>query len=188
MWAWTGLIRFRIRTSGGILWRRQWTFGFRKIWVISGLAKELSAFEEGLCAVELAAMCGCCIHRQQFGLSAENALNVHWTIQSDVWCSGQNVRSEMQLTAPTVTVRFTHRYILLSESNAVSPLRKLTWPRFAVWQAHFQRGDKRLTASSCTSVLPTAWKTRLLDHGFSWNSIFHYISKSCRENTSVIKV
>jgi len=33
-------------TRGGLLWFRQWTFGFHKIWKISRLAEELLASQE----------------------------------------------------------------------------------------------------------------------------------------------
>ena len=40
---WNGLIWLRIGTSGGLLWMRQWTFGFHKMRGISWLAKKLLA-------------------------------------------------------------------------------------------------------------------------------------------------
>ena len=44
---WTELIW--IGTGGGILW----TFGFHKMWGVSGLTQELLASQKSLCAVEL---------------------------------------------------------------------------------------------------------------------------------------
>jgi hypothetical protein len=42
-----------IGTSRGLLWTREWNFGFRKMPGISWLAEELLAFQEGLCSLEL---------------------------------------------------------------------------------------------------------------------------------------
>ena len=43
----------RIGTGGGHLWKRWWTFGFRKMRGISWLAEELLASPEGLCCMQL---------------------------------------------------------------------------------------------------------------------------------------
>jgi hypothetical protein len=43
----------RIRTGGGLLWVRQWTFGFHKMRGISWVAEELSASQGGLCSMKL---------------------------------------------------------------------------------------------------------------------------------------
>jgi hypothetical protein len=51
--AWIGFIWLRIGTESGRLWMRQWTFGFRKICVISGPAENWIASQEGPCSVEL---------------------------------------------------------------------------------------------------------------------------------------
>jgi hypothetical protein len=45
---WTELISLRIGTSGGLLWTRQWTFGFHKILGSSWVAAQLAASQEGL--------------------------------------------------------------------------------------------------------------------------------------------
>ena len=71
--------------------------------------------------MQLAAMCGCCIHvqlqfGQQFILSAESELNVHRTIQDNGAGSGQIVHSEMLHTATPVTVGFTYRYTVLPKA------------------------------------------------------------------------
>jgi hypothetical protein len=42
--AWSGFTWLRIRTGGGLLWMRQWNFGFHKMRRISCLAEELLAF------------------------------------------------------------------------------------------------------------------------------------------------
>jgi hypothetical protein len=47
---WTGLSRLGI--GGGHLWMRKWTFGFHKMWGISGLASNRLASQEGLCCIE----------------------------------------------------------------------------------------------------------------------------------------
>ena len=175
--AWTGLIRFRIRTSGGILWTRQWIFEFRKIWVYYWLAEELSVVE-GLCCVQLAAMYGCGIRvqlhiGQQFSLSAECEPNAHCAIQNNGGCSGQNVHPAMQHKAPTATVGFTYRYTLLSESIAASPLRKLTLPRFAFWQARSHSGEKWLLVSSCLSVRRPSVYNELGSHWTDFHEILY---------------
>ena len=58
-----GLIWRSIRVSGGLLWTRQWTFGFLKIQGNSCLAEELVDFWYGLCLVVLlrtfSASCSC---------------------------------------------------------------------------------------------------------------------------------
>ena len=59
------------------------------------------------------------------------------------------------------------------------------------FQAHSQNCDKRLLASSCTSVRPSAspnGTTWLPLDGISWNLIFEYFSKVCWENSSFIKI
>jgi hypothetical protein len=43
-----GLIWLRIGTSGGLLWRREWTFGFHKTLGSSRVAAQLVASQEGL--------------------------------------------------------------------------------------------------------------------------------------------
>jgi hypothetical protein len=50
---WTGFICFRIGTSGRLLWRRQWTFGFHKRLRTSWLAEWLLASQEGLCPIDI---------------------------------------------------------------------------------------------------------------------------------------
>jgi hypothetical protein len=41
VWVWTGFIWLRIGSSGGLLWTRQWTFGFHKWRRIYWLAEQL---------------------------------------------------------------------------------------------------------------------------------------------------
>jgi hypothetical protein len=53
MVAWSGLICLRIRTDGGLLWMRQWTFGFHKMRGISWLAENHLASQEGMCPMGL---------------------------------------------------------------------------------------------------------------------------------------
>jgi hypothetical protein len=50
---WTGLIWFRIGTSGGLLYTRQWTFGFHKMLGSSWAATQLAASQEGLSSKKL---------------------------------------------------------------------------------------------------------------------------------------
>jgi hypothetical protein len=45
---WIGFIWLRIGTSGGLLWTRQWTFGFHKTLGSSWVAAQLAASQEGL--------------------------------------------------------------------------------------------------------------------------------------------
>jgi hypothetical protein len=45
---WIGLIWVRIGTSGGLLWRRYWTFGFHKMLRIYRVAAQLAVSQEGL--------------------------------------------------------------------------------------------------------------------------------------------
>lgn len=52
----TGLICLRIGTDGRLLWRRWWTFSFRKMWGLCWLSEDLLA-SEGLCLMELAGWC-----------------------------------------------------------------------------------------------------------------------------------
>jgi hypothetical protein len=40
---WTGVFWLRIGTSGGVLWARQWTFGFHKMVGSSWVAAQLAA-------------------------------------------------------------------------------------------------------------------------------------------------
>ena len=47
---WIGLAQDR--DSGGRLWVRYWTFGFREMQGISGLAAYQLADQEGLCSME----------------------------------------------------------------------------------------------------------------------------------------
>ena len=49
---WTGSNWLRMRTGGGHLWLRKWTFGFHKTRRISWLAENLLASQEGLCSKE----------------------------------------------------------------------------------------------------------------------------------------
>jgi hypothetical protein len=48
---WSGLIWFRIGTSGGLLWTQYWTFGFHKMLGSSWVAAQLAAPQEGLSSV-----------------------------------------------------------------------------------------------------------------------------------------
>ena len=56
---------------------------------------------------------------------------------------------------------------------------------------HFKRvrtiGEKRLLVSSCMSVSPRE-TTQLPLYRFSWNLLFEYFSKICREKSSLIKI
>jgi hypothetical protein len=45
---WIGLILLRIRTGGGLLWTRWWTFGFDKMLGSSWVAAQVAASQEGL--------------------------------------------------------------------------------------------------------------------------------------------
>jgi len=49
----TGLIWLRIGTSDGLLWTRQWTFGFHKRHGIAWLAEWLTASQHGLWSMQL---------------------------------------------------------------------------------------------------------------------------------------
>jgi len=46
--AWTGLMWLTVGTSGGLVWMRQWTFGFHKMGGISWLTEKRLASQEGL--------------------------------------------------------------------------------------------------------------------------------------------
>jgi hypothetical protein len=48
---WTGSIWLKIGTSGGLLWTRQWTFGFHKMLGSSWVAVQFAASQEGLSSV-----------------------------------------------------------------------------------------------------------------------------------------
>jgi hypothetical protein len=48
---WIGLIWLRIGNSRGLLWTRQWTFGFHKMLGSSWVAAQLAASQEGLSSV-----------------------------------------------------------------------------------------------------------------------------------------
>jgi hypothetical protein len=48
----TGLIWFRIGTSGGLFWTRKWTIWFHKIVGISWIAEKLRTFRQELCFME----------------------------------------------------------------------------------------------------------------------------------------
>jgi hypothetical protein len=52
---WSGLIRLRIGTSGGLLWTRWWTFGFHKMLGSSWVAAQLAASQDGLSSMKLVA-------------------------------------------------------------------------------------------------------------------------------------
>jgi len=61
--------------------------------------------------------------------------------------------------------------------------RRLVLGVFAkLWKATFS-----FVMSVCLSVCPHG-TNRLLLEGFSWNMIFQYFSKMCRENSSFIKI
>jgi hypothetical protein len=49
----TASIWLRIRTSGGLLWTRQWTFGFHKILGSSWVAAQLAASQEEFSSMKL---------------------------------------------------------------------------------------------------------------------------------------
>jgi hypothetical protein len=49
---WIGLILVRIGPSVGLLWKRQWTFGFHKMWGISRVGELLLPYQEGLSYME----------------------------------------------------------------------------------------------------------------------------------------
>jgi hypothetical protein len=50
---WVAFIWFRKRTGEGLLWTRQWTFGFHKMLRNSSVAEWLAASQEGLGSMEL---------------------------------------------------------------------------------------------------------------------------------------
>jgi hypothetical protein len=49
---WTGLMELRIKTSGGLLWTWQWTFGFHEFLGNSLVAEWLAASKEGISYME----------------------------------------------------------------------------------------------------------------------------------------
>jgi hypothetical protein len=72
--------------------------------------------------------------------------------------------------------------------------RHKDWPSNSVFKCSchvFRRVrkicEKRLLASSCLWVRPHG-TTRLPLDGFSWNLVFEYFSKICRENSSFVKI
>ena len=56
------------------------------------------------------------------------------------------------------------------------------------FQARSQNPEKRLLASSCPSVRPSAWNISTPTGRISWNLIFEYFSKMRRENSSFTKI
>jgi hypothetical protein len=48
---WVGLICLRLGTSWGLLWTRQYTFGFHRMLEYSWVAAQLAASQEGLSSV-----------------------------------------------------------------------------------------------------------------------------------------
>jgi hypothetical protein len=50
---WTWLIWLRIGNSGGLLWKRKWTFRFHKMLGSSSVAAQLAASQEGLSSMKL---------------------------------------------------------------------------------------------------------------------------------------
>jgi hypothetical protein len=59
------------------------------------------------------------------------------------------------------------------------------------FSARLQNCEKPLLASPCISVCPSFLPYRTTRHsldGLSWNLIFEYFSKICRENSSLIKM
>jgi hypothetical protein len=82
----------RIGTDGGLLWMRQWTFGFHKMREISWLAEELLASQNGLCSMELI-----------------SAYDTHWTCTDHVyrtlWChTGSCTALQLGVTARTAAI------------------------------------------------------------------------------------
>ena len=57
--AWTGSIWLRLGTDGGLLWMRQWKFGFHKVQGISLLAEDLLASQEGIFFLSLVSLFLC---------------------------------------------------------------------------------------------------------------------------------
>jgi hypothetical protein len=54
---WTGSIWLRIGTSGGLLWKRWWTFGFHKMLGSSWVAAQLAVSQDGLSSVNKQVYC-----------------------------------------------------------------------------------------------------------------------------------
>jgi hypothetical protein len=50
---WIELIWLGIETSGGLLWTRQWTFGFHKMFWNILVASQLAVSQEGISSIEL---------------------------------------------------------------------------------------------------------------------------------------
>jgi hypothetical protein len=61
-----------------------------------------------------------------------------------------------------------------------------TASNYFIFQARSQNCKKRLLVPSC--VRPSTWNDSAPLDGFSWNFVFAYFSKICRENSSFIEV
>jgi hypothetical protein len=67
---WIKSIWLGIGTSGGLLWTRQWTFGFHKILGSAWVPTRLETSQEGLSSIELvlcySKLCCCRIHAMYY--------------------------------------------------------------------------------------------------------------------------
>jgi hypothetical protein len=68
----TESIWLRVRTSGGLLWMRWWTFGFHKMRGISWVAQDVLASQEGLCSMEWVSQLVSYISSTPIAISSKN--------------------------------------------------------------------------------------------------------------------
>jgi len=86
-----GIIWLRVGASGGLLWARSWTFGFRKLRGISWLAVELAASEERLGSIEIKQWLSVC-------RLATDSSTFNWCCNIDICQKWASVRLAMLLT------------------------------------------------------------------------------------------
>jgi hypothetical protein len=83
------------------------------------------------------------------------------------------------------------KQVVTSRNNVIYHTAKSDSAHDLQYQARLQNCERRLSTSSCLSVCPSVrphGTTRLPLDGFSWNLVFDYSSKVCRENSSFITI
>ena len=117
----------------------------------------------------------------------------------DCWIVGGDEKSTSLDVWTASSARWAVWRVLTTRFRRASPLRLLnvemiyaTVAIHALLGALAKNFEKRLLAPSCLSVrLPfplSMEQTRLLLDGFSGKLIFYYFSKTCRENSSFVKI
>jgi hypothetical protein len=172
---WTGLIWFRIETSGGLLWRRYWTFGFQKILGSSWVCAKLAASQEELRSMKALPYWFSC---KRCAVSRE--MRHEMWLRKDTKGDYRDIRKRW--LSPKNTSRDSYRYS--ADKEDINAVEQATGPNLHIWW-HWCSYKDHLT----NNFLSTREKFKRLKkktrHFLKWLRSIHISSRKC--NSTGIK-